>query len=53
MTLSGTTMATTSRESWSAEIAAGVVIEPTNAPKPGSKVRHAIRPTGTTTNTTT
>ena len=49
MTLSGTTIATTSSDNCSAEIAAGVVIDATKAPNPGSKVRHRMSPTGTTT----
>lgn len=50
-TLSGTTIATTSNESCSAEIAAGVLIEAKKVPIPGLKVRHRISPTGTTTRT--
>ena len=46
-TLSGTTMATTSSDSCSAEIAAGVVIDSKNAPTPGVNVRQRISPTGT------
>ena len=41
-TLSGTTIATTSSDSCSAEIAAGVVIDSKNAPTPGANVRHRI-----------
>jgi len=47
--LSGTTIATTSSDNCSAESAAGVVIDPKNAPMPGWNVRHRIRPTGTIT----
>ena len=50
-TLSGTTIATTISESCRAEMAAGVVIEARNAPKPGAKVRQRISPTGTATRT--
>ena len=46
-TLSGTTIATTSSDSCSADTAAGVVIDSKNAPMPGEKVRHRISPTGT------
>ena len=53
ITLSGTTIATTSSESCSAETAAGVLIEAKNAPIPGSKVRSRISATGTTTSTPT
>ena len=42
-------MATTSRESWRADSAAGVVIDSKNAPTPGVKVRQSISPTGTIT----
>ena len=42
ITLSGTTIATTSTDSCSAETAAGVEMDATNAPMPGSKVRHRI-----------
>lgn len=52
-TLSGTTIATTISDSCSAEIAAGVVMDATNSPNPGAKVRHRIRPTGTITSTAT
>ena len=51
MTLSGTTIATTSKDSCRADNAAGVVIDEKNAPTPGVKVRHRISPTGTTTST--
>ena len=50
-TLSGTTIATTSSDSCSAEIAAGVVIESKNWPNPGAKVRQRISATGTITST--
>ena len=46
-TLSGTTIATTSNDSCSADTAAGVVIDSKNAPTPGVNVRHKINPTGT------
>ena len=45
-TLSGTTIATTSSDSCSAETAAGVVIDSKNAPTPGWKVRHRINADG-------
>gem|GEM_PF-4206855 len=53
ITLSGTTIATTSTDKFSAEIAAGVLIHATNWPKPGVKVRHRIKLTGTTSSTNT
>src|SRR6476660_5700783 len=48
-TLSGTTIATTSNDNWSAETAAGVMIDSKNAPTPGWNVRHRISATGTMT----
>ena len=52
-TLSGTTIATTSTDKFSAEIAAGVLIQSKNWPTPGANVRHRISPTGTTSSTDT
>ena len=52
-TLSGTTIATTSTDKFNAEIAAGVLIQSKNSPRPGWKVRHRISPTGTTSSTDT
>ena len=52
-TLSGTTIATTSSDSCSADTAAGVVTDSKNAPMPGVKVRHRISATGTMTRITT
>src|SRR6478609_4152501 len=51
ITLSGTTIATTTSDSCSAETAAGVVIDPMNSPKPGARVRQRISATGTITRT--
>jgi hypothetical protein len=48
-TLRGTTIATMVRESDSAEIAAGVVIDWTNAVMPASNVRNRIIPSGIST----
>jgi len=48
-TLRGTTIATTSSDSCSAESAAGVVIESKNAPMPAANVRRRISATGTMT----
>ncbi len=48
-TFTGTTIATISRLSESAEIAAGVVICSQKAPKPSPKVRTTIRPIGSAT----
>src|SRR6476646_7810470 len=53
MTLSGTTIATTRSDSWSAETAAGVLTDVKNAPSPGSNVRHRMTTTGTMTSTAT
>ena len=50
-TLTGTTMATMSSDRLKAEIAAGVVIEATNAPIPSPNDRHRITATGRTTST--
>ena len=52
-TLSGTTIATTSTDNCSAEIAAGVEIDAKNSPKPGANVRQRMSPTGTMTSTRT
>src|SRR5690349_3688701 len=52
-TLSGTTIATTSSDSCSAEMAAGVPTDAKNEPIPGENVRHRMSPTGTITSTPT
>ena len=52
-TLSGTTIATTSSDKFSADTAAGVLTHAKNWPKPGAKVRHKINPTGTMSSTNT
>lgn len=52
-TFSGTTIATTNSDRFSAEMAAGVPTDAKNAPIPGLKVRQRINPTGTTTSTVT
>src|SRR5271155_3458247 len=53
ITLSGTTIATTSNDKFSADTAAGVLTHSKNWPTPGAKVRHKINPTGTTSSTNT
>ncbi|SKV72350.1 Uncharacterised protein [Mycobacteroides abscessus subsp. abscessus] len=53
ITLSGTTIATTSRERLNAEIAAGVEMYSQNWTRPGAKARHRMSPRGTISSTAT